>query len=105
MIDVVAADGFEDPRVEAIAADIADPATFHRVVDDGVGSVFHLAAVVSGQAERDFDLGMRVNLDASRLLLDACRCAGSTPRVVFTSSVAVYGGELPDMVTDSTALH
>jgi nucleoside-diphosphate-sugar epimerase len=105
LLDVVATGGLDDRRVEAIAADMADPAMLARVVDGSVGSVFHLAAVVSGQAERDFDLGMRVNLDASRLLLDACRSAGSTPRVVFTSSVAVYGGELPDIVTDSTALH
>ena len=66
--------------------------------------MFHLAAVVSGRAERDFDLGMRVNLDAARLVLEACRSAGSRPRVLFTSSVAVYGGDLPDMVTDATAL-
>lgn len=104
LLDVVAATGFDDARIAPIAADIADQATLARVIDRGTGSVFHLAAVVSGQAERDFDLGMRVNLDASRLLLDACRAAGNTPRVLFTSSVAVYGGELPDVVTDATAL-
>jgi nucleoside-diphosphate-sugar epimerase len=104
LLDVVAATGFDDPRIEPIAADIADPQTLARVIDRRTASVFHLAAVVSGQAERDFDLGMRVNLDASRLLLDACRAAGGKPRVVFTSSVAVYGGDLPDIVTDATAL-
>jgi nucleoside-diphosphate-sugar epimerase len=62
------------------------------------------AAIVSGQAEADFDLGMKVNLDASRHLLEACRSAGHRPRVVFTSSVAVYGGELPAVVRDDTAL-
>jgi nucleoside-diphosphate-sugar epimerase len=66
--------------------------------------VFHLAAIVSGMAESDFDLGMRVNLDATRLLLDTCRARGTCPRFVFTSSVAVYGGELPDPVLDATAL-
>lgn len=104
LLDVVAANGFDDPRIEPIAADIADPQTLARVIDRRTASVFHLAAVVSGQAERDFDLGMRVNLDASRLLLDACRAAGSKPRLLFTSSVAVYGGDLPDVVTDATAL-
>ena len=104
LVDVAAAGGFDDVRIESIAADIADPSTLSRLIDRGTGSVFHLAAVVSGQAERDFDLGMRVNLDASRLLLDACRAAGSRPRVLFTSSVAVYGGDLPDVVTDATAL-
>jgi nucleoside-diphosphate-sugar epimerase len=104
LVDVVAATGFDDRRIETIAADIADPAVAKRVIDHGVGSVFHLAAVVSGQAERDFDLGMRVNLDASRLLLEACRAAGTRPRVLFTSSVAVYGGTLPAVVTDATPL-
>ena len=104
LLDVVAATGLDDPRIEPIAADIADPQTLARVIDRRTASVFHLAAVVSGQAERDFDLGMRVNLDASRLLLDACRAAGSKPRLLFTSSVAVYGGELPDVVTAATAL-
>jgi len=104
LLGVVAATGFGDPRIEPVAADIADSATLARVIDRGTASVFHLAAVVSGQAERDFDLGMRVNLDASRLLLDACRAAGNKPRVLFTSSVAVYGGDLPAVVTDTTAL-
>jgi nucleoside-diphosphate-sugar epimerase len=68
----------------------------------GVDAVFHLAAVVSGQAEADFDLGMRVNLDATRTVLEACRFAGTAPKVIFTSSVAVFGGELPDIVRDET---
>ena len=55
--------------------------------------MFHLAAVVSGQAEADFDLGMRVNFDSTRLLLEACRARGHRPRVVFASSCAVYGGD------------
>ena len=56
-------------------------------------SVFHLAAIVSGQAEADFDLGMRVNFDSTRLLLEICRARGHRPRVVFASSCAVYGGD------------
>jgi nucleoside-diphosphate-sugar epimerase len=89
LVDVVAPDGLSDRRIESIAADIGDPAVVTRIIDRSVASVFHLAAVVSGQAEREFDLGMRVNLDASRLLLDACRVAGMRPRVLFTSSGAV----------------
>lgn len=104
LVDVVAPDGLSDRRIESIAADIGDPAVVTRIIDGDVSSVFHLAAIVSGQAEREFDLGMRVNLDASRLLLDACRAAGMRPRVLFTSSVAVYGGELPAMVDDATPL-
>ena len=105
LLDVVEATGFDDARIVVLAGDIADSAVLSRAIDSKTVSVFHLAAVVSGQAERDFELGMRVNLDAARLVLDACRSAGSTPRVLFTSSVAVYGGKLPDVVLDSTALN
>ena len=67
-------------------------------------SVFHLAAVVSGQAEADFDIGMRVNLDATRLLLERCRRLAAPPKFVFTSSLAVFGGPLPDPVPDDAPL-
>jgi nucleoside-diphosphate-sugar epimerase len=76
-----------------------------RAIDTKTEAIFHLAAIVSGQAEADFDLGMRINLDASRLLLEVCRALGHAPRVLFTSSVAVYGGALPDVVQDDTALN
>ncbi|MDQ6618333.1 MAG: SDR family oxidoreductase [Pseudomonadota bacterium] len=105
LLDVVAATGFDDSRVDVVAGDIADPAVFARVIGRDTSSVFHLAAVVSGEAERDFDLGMRVNLDAARLLLEACRAGRGKPRVIFTSSVAVYGGDLSRGVNDMTPLH
>ncbi len=85
--------------------DIAERSVLDRVIDDRTAAIFHLAAIVSGQAEADFDLGMRINLDASRLLLETCRQRGHTPRVVFTSSVAVYGGDLPEVVQNDTALN
>lgn len=104
LLDLAAADGFDDPRVEVVGGDLADEDLLRRVLDRGTASIFHLAAVVSAQAEADFDLGMRVNLDATRRLLDACRRLPRPPRLVATSSVAVYGGELPATVTDDTAL-
>lgn len=104
LVDMAPAEGFADPRVRAVAGDIADSTLMASLVDARTAGVFHLAAVVSGQAEADFELGMRINLDASRLLLDLCRQRGHKPRVVFTSSVAVYGGDLPDVVTDDLAL-
>lgn len=104
LLDLAPAQGFADPRVEVVGGDVADEALLRRVVDDATGSVFHLAAVVSAQAEADFDLGMRVNLDATRALLEACRRLRRPPRLVATSSVAVYGGALPAVVTDDTAL-
>ncbi|MEX4010130.1 D-erythronate dehydrogenase [Neoaquamicrobium sediminum] len=62
--------------------------------------VFHLAGVVSGEAEANLELGYRVNLDGTRALFDAIRHAGNAPRVVFTSSIAVYGGPYPDVIPD-----
>jgi nucleoside-diphosphate-sugar epimerase len=72
LVDVVTSP-LSDPRVTSIAGDLADPALVARVLAQGADSVFHLAAVPSGGAEADFDLGLRVNLDATRALLEACR--------------------------------
>jgi nucleoside-diphosphate-sugar epimerase len=62
--------------------------------------VFHLAGVVSGEAEANFELGYRVNLDGTRALFDAVRLAGHRPRVVFTSSIAVFGAPFPEVIPD-----
>ena len=104
LVDVVSSTGLDDARVRQITGDIAERKLLEQAIDAQTTSIFHLAAVVSGQAEADFDLGMRVNLDASRHLLDVCRLLGHRPRVVFTSSVAVYGGALPATVPDDLAL-
>src|SRR5690348_8028727 len=63
----------ENKRLRSATGDIADRETLRAVITPGTGSVFHLAAVVSGQAEADTDLGYRVNLDGTRAVLDACR--------------------------------
>jgi nucleoside-diphosphate-sugar epimerase len=94
----------EDRRLRPATGDIADRETLRTVITPGTDSVFHLAAVVSGQAEADTDLGYRVNLDGTRAVLDACRALGTCPRVIFASSLAVYGGELPPAVGDETPL-
>lgn len=94
----------QDKRIGSVVGDVSSADDLKQVIGEGIDSIFHLAAVVSGQAEQDFDLGMRVNVDASRLLLEAARNTGKKPRVIFTSSVAVYGGPLPVVVTDETAL-
>lgn len=98
LFDVVHAEGFNDPRIETRAGDIADAEVIDKIVGGDTDSVFHLAAVVSGEAEADFDKGMRVNLDGTRHLLEACRKRTQPPRFVFASSVAVFGGELPSPV-------
>ena len=94
----------EDPRLRLATGDIADCETVRRVISPGTSSVFHLAAVVSGEAEADTDLGYRVNLDGTRMVLDACRALATCPRVVFASSLAVYGGTMPPAVGDDTPL-
>lgn len=105
LLDVTRATGPDDARVRIEVGDIAQRDVLERVIDAQTAVVFHLAAIVSGQAETDFDLGMRINVDATRALLDVCRERGHKPRVVLTSSVAVYGGELPEEVQDDTALN
>ena len=105
LVDMVAQPvPFADARVRQLVGDISDPKFLTSVIDADTDSIFHLAAIVSGQAEADFELGMRINVDASRRLLDACRSLGHCPRLVFASSVAVYGGELPVLVLDNAPI-
>jgi nucleoside-diphosphate-sugar epimerase len=99
LVDVVRAT-VADPRVTVVTGDLTDPTLIERVVTPGTDSVFHLAAVVSGQAEAEFDVGMRANLDATRALLERCRRLAKPPKFVFTSSLAVFGSPLPDPVPD-----
>ena len=94
----------DDPRTVYQTGDLADPAVLEQAFAAGAESVFHLAAVVSGQAEADFDIGMRINLDATRHLLERCRRLAQPPKVVFASSLAVFGGPLPDPVPDDAPL-
>jgi nucleoside-diphosphate-sugar epimerase len=94
----------EDQRLRLVTGDIADRETVRGVVTPGTSSIFHLAAVVSGEAEADTDLGYRVNLAGTHAVLEACRALGSCPRLIFASSLAVYGGELPPAVGDDTPL-
>jgi len=88
--------------IDAFAADIGDPATAARCIAGGPDVIFHLAAIVSGEAELDFEKGTRVNLDGSRVLLEAVRQRGESyrPRFVFTSSIAVFGAPFPDSIPD-----
>lgn len=100
--DVIPTDQGEMPFGNAVVGNIAYPQFARSLITPEVGVVFHLASLVSGGAEQNFELGTKVNLDATRDLLEACRLAGHRPKFVFASSVAVYGGRLPDPVTDDT---
>jgi D-erythronate 2-dehydrogenase len=105
LFDVAPAEGLlEDPRLISMTGNITDLAEVHRAIRDDVGGVFHLAAVVSANAEEDFDLGMRVNLEGTRNVLESCRALPQPARLVFASSVAVYGGDMPDVLDDGTIL-
>lgn len=90
---------------EGLALDIAERDQVDAAFAQPWDAVFHLAAVVSGQAEAEFDIGMRVNLHGTMNLLEAARHSGAAPIFVFTSSVAVYGGEIPEVIEDWTALN
>ena len=94
----------EDARVASLVGDIADPAFARRAIGPDTVGVYHLAAVLSGGSEQDFDLAMRVNVDGTRALLEAARATGQAPRFVFTSSLAVFGGEMPEVVPEAMAL-
>lgn len=100
LVDVVAPVPSTDPRVQTIAGSLNAAGIVDSVVTRETDSVFHLAAIVSAQAEADFDIGMRVNVDATRALLERCRACAVPPKFVFASSLAVFGGALPDPVPD-----
>jgi nucleoside-diphosphate-sugar epimerase len=104
--DMVEAAGLpEDTRLEAKAGDIGDLATVATLVGaGGYDAIWHLAAAVSGECERDLDLGYRVNLLGTQNLLAAARRAGNRPLFVFASSVAVFGGPLPNPIPDTQIL-
>jgi nucleoside-diphosphate-sugar epimerase len=86
--------------LRCLGGDVADPAAVAAAIPPGTGVVFHLAAVVSAAAEADFDLGMTVNLHGTLAVLAACRALGTAPRVIFTSSVASFGGGQDAVVPD-----
>ena len=104
LLDVVRPEtpaGFKG-RVETVAADLAARGEAAKAVADRPQAVFHLAGVVSGEAELDFDKGYHVNLDGMRALLEAIRTIGDgyQPRLVYTSSIAVFGAPFPPSIPD-----
>ena len=88
--------------VDTVTCDFAVAGAAEKLVADRPDVIFHLAAIVSGEAELDFDKGYRINLDGSRMLFDAIRLVGGgyKPRLVFTSSIAVFGAPFPDKIGD-----
>jgi nucleoside-diphosphate-sugar epimerase len=106
LADVVAAQspaGFAG-QVESLAVDLSAPGIAASLAAKRPDLIFHLAAIVSGEAEADFEKGYRINLDGTRFLLEAIRLEGLKspykPRLVFTSSIAVFGAPFPDAIGD-----
>lgn len=92
----------DDPRVRVVTGDMADKAALAEMLDGDADSVFHLASVVSGGAEADLQLGLRSNLDGTRFLLDLLAESGRKPKLLFASSLAVFGGPDSAKVSDQT---
>ena len=99
--DVTSSTATNDKRVQSITGDISAVGVLEELIDNQTTSVFHLAAILSGQAEQDFDLGMKINFDAARSVLERMRQLSTGAKFVTTSSVAVFGGELPATVDDA----
>lgn len=94
----------DDKRLKTRYGDFSEADAVNQLINRDTGAVFHLAAIVSGEAEENFDKGMRVNLGGTKKVLEACRQRADCPRLVFASSVAVYGGDMPDVIDDATPL-
>ncbi|HBO22375.1 MAG TPA: hypothetical protein DD649_05730 [Providencia sp.] len=90
----------EDSRVSCVALDLTQQGAADTLIDAQTDVIFHLAAIVSSHAESDFDLGMKVNFESTRQLLEAVKAKNSAIKFIFTSSLAVFGGQLPDVITD-----
>lgn len=101
--DKVKATGLpDDSRLEVVEGDICNADTIENLLGSNTDLIFHLAAVVSGEAEKNFDLGMQVNLQASIQILEHCRSMRKPPVLVFASSCAAFGMEYSEVIRDDT---
>jgi nucleoside-diphosphate-sugar epimerase len=90
----------EKIKVKRHRGDLSEPGMIPGLLAARPDLIYHLAGIVSGEAEANFDLGYRVNLDGTRALFDAIRVSGDRPKVIFTSSIAVFGAPFPDTIPD-----
>ncbi|MGI9552172.1 MAG: D-erythronate dehydrogenase, partial [Aurantibacter sp.] len=97
------AERLQDPRLEYIEADFGDDAVISELIEKRPQLIFHLAAIVSGEAEKNFGLGMHINFHASLQLLEFCRSISHCPRIIFASSCAVFGGDVRKLIGDDMA--
>ncbi|MFC0309742.1 D-erythronate dehydrogenase [Gallibacterium trehalosifermentans] len=94
----------QDKRVRSIKMDLRSEESIKEVITKDVDAIFHLAAIVSSHAEEDPDLGYQINFLSTRNLLERCRVVNPKIRFIFSSSLAVYGGDLPALIEDKTAV-
>lgn len=102
VLDQRIAQRLDDARLHYIEGDIADRAVLTRAIEGGVDVVFHLASIPGGAAEQNFELGMRVNLHATLDLLEVLRLSSTQPKLVFASSIGIYGVPLPPVIDEDT---
>lgn len=106
LADMTAPDSLDLPfPVTGVACNVAAAGDVQTLMAQPFDVIFHLAAIVSGQAEADFDLGLQVNLFGTLHLLQAARAAGNCPVVVYASSIAAHGGEEPEVIVDGVELN
>jgi D-erythronate 2-dehydrogenase len=86
--------------IQSLACDLAESRVAQQLIADRPGIILHTAAVVSGEAETNFDKGYRINVDGTRYLFEAIRQAEYQPRVIFTSSIAVFGAPFPEVINE-----
>jgi nucleoside-diphosphate-sugar epimerase len=96
-------DTLHDSRLEFVEADFSDEGTITNLLQQQPDVIFHLAAIVSGEAEKNLELGMKINFHASLQVLELCRKLAIHPRIVFARSCAVFGGDVSRVITDETA--
>lgn len=100
LVDVTLPD--PPPGARCITGDLADPAVLNEMLGSAPDVVFHLAGILGGAAETNYDLSRKVNIDATMTLLEALRNPQRPPRVIFASTIAVFGAPLPELVNDET---
>lgn len=104
LVDIAFPEGMpKDERLNLMAADFSEEATIRKIVGQKPDLIFHLAAIVSGEAEKNFELGMKINFHASLQILELCRTLPLRPRIVFASSCAVFGGDVTKVIEDDTS--
>ena len=104
LMDLQFSERIDDPRLVYITGDFSDTRLISQALEQAADVVFHLASIPGGMAEKNYQLSRQVNVDATLFLFEALRDQGNCPRVVFASTIAVYGADLPELIVDDSPL-